>query len=335
MKTYFVLLLSLFVISNSTAQDQPPVIDMHMHAFPADQQGPPPVAVCAPIESMPVWDQTRPYEEVWLEMLKNPPCDDPIVSPETDQKLMELTLSVMEQYNVYGMISGTPDFVQTWKEAAPERFFSGLNFNLGFENYSADSIRTLHASGQLDVLAEITNQYLGILPTDERMDPYWQLAVELDIPVGVHIGPGPPGVIYLGPRNYRARFHDPTTIEEVLVRYPDLRLYIMHAGYPMLDEMLAVLYAHPQVYVGLGVISFTQPRKAFHRYLQGLTEAGFSKRILFGSDQMVWPEAIERAIEAVQEAAFLTEEQKRDILYNNAARFLRLSEAEIARHHGK
>jgi uncharacterized protein len=32
------------------------------------------------------------------------------------------------------------------------------------------------------------------------------------------------------------------------------------------------------------------------------------------------------------EAPFLTAEQKRDILYNNAARFLRLSPEQIARH---
>jgi inhibitor of KinA sporulation pathway (predicted exonuclease) len=31
----------------------------------------------------------------------------------------------------------------------------------------------------------------------------------------------------------------------------------------------------------------------------------------------------------------LTEEQKRDIFYNNAARFLRLSDADIAKHHGR
>jgi uncharacterized protein len=43
---------------------------------------------------------------------------------------------------------------------------------------------------------------------------------------------------------------------------------------------------------------------------------------------------IERAVEVIMEAPFLSEEQKRDILYNNAARFLRLSDEEIARHHG-
>jgi predicted TIM-barrel fold metal-dependent hydrolase len=56
---------------------------------------------------------------------------------------------------------------------------------------------------------------------------------------------------------------------------------------------------------------------------------------MFGSDQMVWPGLIALSIEIIEEAPFLSEEQKRDIFYNNAARFLRLSEQEIARHHGR
>jgi predicted TIM-barrel fold metal-dependent hydrolase len=40
---------------------------------------------------------------------------------------------------------------------------------------------------------------------------------------------------------------------------------------------------------------------------------------------MVWPEAIGMAVEAVEGAAFLSEEQKQDILCRNAARFLRLN----------
>ena len=63
-----------------------------------------------------------------------------------------------------------------------------------------------------------------------------------------------------------------------------------------------------------------------------MVDAGFGTRIMFGSDQMVWPEAIERSIETINRASFLSEKQKRDILYNNAARFLRLSNAEISRH---
>jgi predicted TIM-barrel fold metal-dependent hydrolase len=62
-------------------------------------------------------------------------------------------------------------------------------------------------------------------------------------------------------------------------------------------------------------------------------EAGYGDRILFGSDQMIWPGVIEPSIKAIEDAPFLTAAQKRDILYNNAARFLRLSKEEIARHH--
>ena len=47
---------------------------------------------------------------------------------------------------------------------------------------------------------------------------------------------------------------------------------------------------------------------------------------MFGSDQMIWPDAVGMAIEGVESADFLTKEQKRDIFYNNAVRFLRLDE---------
>jgi len=56
---------------------------------------------------------------------------------------------------------------------------------------------------------------------------------------------------------------------------------------------------------------------------------------MFGSDQMVWPGLIERSIQVIEEAPFLSDTQKRDILYNNAARFLRLTKAEIDKHHGR
>ena len=100
----------------------------------------------------------------------------------------------------------------------------------------------------------------------------------------------------------------------------------------MLDDTLALLYAHPQVYVGVGVISYVLPRTEFHRYLRRLVEAGFGQRILFGSDQMIWPETIRVAVDSIESADFLSEAQRRDILYNNAARFLRLTDEERASH---
>lgn len=317
------------------AQEQLTILDMHLHALAANAQGPPPLAVCTPIHPFPAWDPTAPYPQTFMALLKAPPCRDPVCSPLTDAELMVQTIQVVERLNIFGVLSGSPDRVADWMAAAPERFLPGIGFMLGSPEgqFSVDSLRKLHSGGHLAVLAEIINQYVGIEPADERMEPYWALAEELDIPAGIHIGPGPPGVIYLGAREYRARFHSALTMEEVLLRHPRLRVYIMHAGFPILDDLLAVLYAHPQVYVDVGVIVFTQSREAFYRYLRAIVEAGFGNRVMFGSDQMVWPGVIERAIAVINDAPFLTAGQKRDILYNNAARFLRLTDEEIARHH--
>jgi len=282
---------------------------------------------------MPYWDPAEPYGAVFMKMFKEPACDDPVWSPETEEELLQQNIEVMERLNIFGVLSGTPERVARWVARSPDRFYSGLGFNVASSDLTPEMMASLHADGRLDVLGEVTNQYAGIAPDDPQMEPYWALAEELDIPVGVHIGTGPPGVAYLGSAGYRARLHSALTLEEVLISHPRLRVYIMHAGFPMLDDLLAVLYTHPQVYVDIGAIVYTQPREAFYRYLRGITDAGFSHRVMFGSDQMVWPGVIERSIRIVEEAPFLNEQEKRDIFYNNAARFLRLSDEEITRHH--
>ncbi len=330
-------LLVCFILGVSTVangSEQLPIIDMHMHAFPADAMAPPPLAMCTPMLS-PAWDPSTPYGDLFMGMAKQPPCADPVWSPETDEEVMSQTLDIMQRRNIVGVLSGTPERVKVWRAAAPGRFLPGIGFKIGGDRqYSVETLRQLHDEGRLAVFAEIVNQYAGIEPDDERMEPYWTLAEELDIPVGIHIGTGPPGVIYLDSPNYRARLHSPLTLEEVLVRHPRLRIYIMHAGYPMLDDLLALMFAHPQVHIEVGIVVHAIPRPAFYRFLRGVTDAGYGNRVMFGSDQMVWPETIERGIRVIEEADFLSDDEKRDILYNNAARFLRFTAEDIARHHG-
>jgi predicted TIM-barrel fold metal-dependent hydrolase len=112
-----------------------------------------------------------------------------------------------------------------------------------------------------------------------------------------------------------------------------MRVYVMHAGMPMVDEMIMLMNAHPQVYVDISADNWGVPRKEFHLTLKRLVDAGYGKRIMFGSDQMAWTGVVPIAIASIKEAPFLTESQKRDILYNNAARFLRLTPEQMARDH--
>ena len=90
------------------------------------------------------------------------------------------------------------------------------------------------------------------------------------------------------------------------------------------EAMIAMLYAHPQLYVDLGILDYAYPLKDFYAYLERLIDAGFERRIMFGSDNMIWPDAIPVALERIDQAPFLSPAQKRLILHDNAARFLRI-----------
>jgi predicted TIM-barrel fold metal-dependent hydrolase len=63
----------------------------------------------------------------------------------------------------------------------------------------------------------------------------------------------------------------------------------------------------------------------FHRMLRETVETASSDRVLFGSDQMVWPQMIAPAVDAVAGAEYLSEADKRAILRENAARLLAIA----------
>ena len=225
---------------------------------------------------------------------------------------------------------------EIWKAALPDRIITSLIYRGTQTNPSVDSVRKLFSSGRFKVFGEIMAQYGGIAPNDPSLDPYWAVLEEMNIPVGIHIGPSPIGAPYMpGWERVRARLHNPLLLEEVLIKYPRLRVYIMHAAWSMIDELLALMWVHPHVYVDISSLITDLSRPAFSSYLKKIIEAGFGNRVMYGSDQMIWPELLEIGIQTIEKADYLSAQQKRNILYNNAARFLQLSKEEIARHHGR
>jgi predicted TIM-barrel fold metal-dependent hydrolase len=283
------------------AQQRDPVIDMHMHAhhIPIDLPGgaPPP---CLPR-----------------------PCEAEGVATATPEESLRKTLEAMDRHNiVLGFLSSADlGIIRNWVAAAPKRFIASP-FIVKPGELTPQMLRKDYAAGRLAGMGEIGSQLLGVAPNDPALAPYFALAEEFDVPVLIHTaGIGPPV------SGFRSDAGRPHLLEEVLVRHRNLRVFIENSGYPFLDETIAMMYQYPQLYGDLSTITWVIPRPAFHRYVKALVGAGLGKRLMFGSDQMRWPEKIDEAIEAIEEATYLTAEQKRDIFYNNAARFLRLGAA--------
>jgi predicted TIM-barrel fold metal-dependent hydrolase len=279
-------------------QDRPPIIDMHLHAHLPDPHVP---------AGMP-------------ELCRPEPCRGEGGATATSAETLRKTLEEMRRYNIVkGFLSGADhETVADWVAAAPNRFIPSF-FMVEAGRPDPDVLRRQYAAGRLAGMGEIATQLSGMAPNDAAMEPYFALAEEFDIPVLIHtagIGPYLPG--------FRSAAGNPLLLEEVLVRHPKLRIYVENAGYPFLGEMIAMMYQYPQLHGDLSTITWVIPRTAFYQYLKGLVDAGLGKRLMFGSDQMWWPEVIGKAVEAIEEVPFLSEQQKRDILYNNAVRFLRL-----------
>jgi hypothetical protein len=103
----------------------------------------------------------------------------------------------------------------------------------------------------------------------------------------------------------------------------------MHAGYPMVDEMIALMGANAYVYVDIAGMIWSYPLAEVNDYIKRLVQAGFEKRIMYGTDLMVWPKLLETSLGVIENANYLSFDQKRDILFNNAVRFFRLDESKF------
>lgn len=298
-----------------------PVIDVHVHAMDGDFPG---VAPMCP--NTPQFLASDPKEKESPFGWATTTCT-PALYPSAKGEYMKDVLAEMERLNVTAVVMGDPKSVQKWKDAAPGRVISGTGIDNQATTDKRATLEELRKSFSKDgfkVMGEIGLQYQGLSPSDMSVDKYFALAEELDVPVAIHMGTGGSGRANIGTPTFRGSMGNPLLLEELLARHPKLRVQVMHAGYPMIDNMLTLLQANSHVYVDVAGLIWSYPIKEVNRYIERLVDAGFGDRVMFGTDQMIWPKLMAYSIGIIQNADYLTPQQKRDILYNNAARFLRL-----------
>jgi len=310
--------------AQNTSTTVPPVIDVHVHAMDESFPGGP---MCPNESKFLASDpSTKETPFGWSQE----ECS-PKLYPAAKGEYIKDVVAEMERLNVTAVVFGDPKSVQKWKDAAPGRVIPGTSFSEGMQpgaRVPLDELRKDFTKDGFKVMGEIGLQYEGLSPSDPSVEQYFALAEELDIPIAIHMGTGGSGRANVTSPKFRGSMGNPLLLEDLLARHPKLRVQVMHAGYPMIDNMLTLLQANSHVYVDVAGLIWSYPLKEVNRYIQRLVEAGFEDRVMFGTDQLEWPKLMSYSISIIQNADYLSPEQKRDILYNNAARFLRLDAAQ-------
>jgi len=304
MKTGLLSILVGFMLAGQALAQEDytgPIIDMHLHAQDA------------------IWADRR--------LCFPKPCEGEPTIASSPEQVRDMTITAMRQNKiVLGFLSDQPANLDKWAAVASELFLISPLIDKPAE-IDIKSLRRDYSTGKYHGVGEITTQYWGYAPSDPAVDPFFALAEDFDVPAHIHtLGIGAPTP------TFRVANGDPRLLETVLTRHPKLRLFVENCGFPFADEMTAMMYQYPQLYCEVSTILHLTPRARALAYLQELMDNGLGKRIMYGSDQMIWPEVIPEVIAAIQSADFLTTEEKADIFYNNAARFLRLSDEEISGH---
>lgn len=252
------------------------------------------------------------------------PAPDGTMAPPTYEQYQAEVKSIMQQYNVTKAVISTIGGENTLDSDGV------LIPGYYTDNPPQDTVAFKAAieSGKLQVFGEIGAIYAGNTLADPGFEPYLDICERYDIPVAIHTGGGPIDAPFICCPKYRLTLGDPYLLEEVLVRHPKLRIYMMHAGEAFYENALRLMLQYSHLHAGLGVILWVheQPRDYAEQFLRKAKKYGLLDRVMFGSDQMVWPHAIEKSIKQLDSYDFLTEEDKRAIFYDNAKRFLKLED---------
>ena len=148
------------------------------------------------------------------------------------------------------------------------------------------------------------------LPPDHaRYYPFYAKCVELNIPIQLQVGQS---LIYDPDRPLRS-VGRPITLDAVACDFPELKLVGIHIGIPWVDEMIAMAWKHPNVFIAADAYAPRHWPAQFVRYLDSYGQ----DKVMFGTDFPVL--SFERMRREVDELG-LRPEPRRKFLRDNAIR---------------
>lgn len=187
---------------------------------------------------------------------------------------------------VYGLYGINP-----WKRMDGVRDFERSVKDLGFKGAH------LHAYG------------FGLPINHRKFYPYYAKAAELEVPVIMQVGHS----AEIMPSDMGR----PIYLDDLAIDFPEVDFIGAHTGWPWVEELLALAWKHPRVYVAT---TMHRPRYWDEKLLQFVNTRGQDK-VMFGTD---YPGLLPKTCMEDIEKLPLKPEVKPKLLWENATRVFNL-----------
>lgn len=143
------------------------------------------------------------------------------------------------------------------------------------------------------------------MPLNHRdLYPFYAKCVELDVPIVLQSGHSA--------EHMPSAVSQPILLDDVALYFPELRIVASHTGWPWVQELVALAWKHPNLYIGAGAHA---PKYWDAALVQFLNSRGKGK-VLWGTDFPV----VKHADSIAQVEAITLKPEAREMLMYKAAR---------------
>ena len=154
-----------------------------------------------------------------------------------------------------------------------------------------------------------------IPPTHRKMYPIYSTCVELDMAIWFHLS--------INYSTNSMEIEKPIYLDMVAQDFPELKMIAGHGGWPWIDEMVAVAWRNPNIYIDIAsyLPKYLAMPGSGWEMLMHFGNTVLQDKILFGSTWLFMGMSIKQLADEVMKLP-LKEEVKKKWLYDNAARLL-------------
>jgi predicted TIM-barrel fold metal-dependent hydrolase len=165
------------------------------------------------------------------------------------------------------------DEVAAFVAAAPERRIGFLSVHPEVSGWESELERAVDDLGLKGI--KLGPNYQVFDPLDYRALRLYEIAEKRGLPILFHQGASPI-------REAPLRYAHPLLMDEIAIRFPELRIVMAHMGHPWWRETIVTIRKHPHVYADVSAL-FYRPWSLYEG-MRLVTEWNVFDRLLFGSD---------------------------------------------------